>query len=118
MASSETACAMSISLTKPRSPSFAAFAFALIARLSGTARPLARVEFTARHVVFGLIAFAALAVPLGATLYSVVRETGLRSAARAAILAESGKGSTIAQLDATLKSPVTGPMLVEVRLQR
>lgn len=95
-----------------------AFSFALIARLSGAARPLARVEFSARHVIFGLAAFAALAVPLAATLYSVVRETGLRSAARSAILKEAGKGSTIAQLDASwslLGDPVVSAVVITPR---
>ncbi len=78
-----------------------AFSFALIARLSGAARPLHRVEWEPRYIIAGLAAFAALATPLAATLLRVVHEASLRGAASDAILAQTGKGSTIAQLDAS-----------------
>ncbi|HOB14638.1 MAG TPA: DUF389 domain-containing protein [Novosphingobium sp.] len=76
-----------------------AFSFALVARLSGAARPWGNVEWEPRYIAAGIAAFLALAVPLGLTLLRVVEENALRGAARTAIIAEAGKGSTIAQLD-------------------
>jgi len=79
-----------------------AFAFAVIARLSGAARPMENVDWKPRYIVIGLAAFLVLATPLAMTLVQVTREAGLRSAARAAILDATGSASTsIAQLDVT-----------------
>jgi len=50
------------------------FSFALVARLSGAARPFAKVELNVRHVIAGLSAFLILATPLAIQLYLVTRE--------------------------------------------
>ncbi|CAM4192001.1 TIGR00341 family protein [Novosphingobium lubricantis] len=77
-----------------------AFSFALIARLSGAARALAKVEFTARYIAAGVLAFAVLATPLALTLYRVTREANAASATRAALESELKlKPSNIAQLE-------------------
>lgn len=77
-----------------------AFAFAVIARLSGAARPLTKVEWTPRYVAILVIVFLALATPLSMTLVKIRHETMLRSEARTAILEATGKNSSrIAQID-------------------
>jgi hypothetical protein len=77
-----------------------AFSFALIARLSGAARPLERVEITPRHVIGGLAAFLVLATPLAVTLYRVQAESRARAEVRRVIEQQLGvKGTAIAQLD-------------------
>lgn len=77
-----------------------AFAFALVARLSGAALPEKQVDWSPRYVLAGLAAFGVLAVPLGLTLSQVSREASLRKTARAAIAqATGGANSRIAQLD-------------------
>lgn len=77
-----------------------AFSFATIARLSGAARPIGRVELTPAHMLAGFSAFAALATPLGLTLVRVAHEAEARSATRAALVSELGIAPTgIAQLD-------------------
>lgn len=58
-----------------------AFSFALVARIRGVARPIAKVEFRWRFVIMGLAAFFVLATPLALTLLRVSHE------ARASILA-------------------------------
>lgn len=77
-----------------------AFSFAIIARLSGVARPLAHVELTPGYIAAGMVAFLALATPLGLTLVRVSKEARARGAARSVLSSElhvsSGK---IAQLD-------------------
>ncbi|MCB2079411.1 MAG: DUF389 domain-containing protein [Novosphingobium sp.] len=89
-----------------------AFAFALIARLSGAARPLYKVEWTPRYVVVLVAAFLALATPLSMTLIRISHEATMRSAAQAAILdVTGGKRARIAQLDA--KWPLFGDPTVE-----
>ena len=76
------------------------FAFALIARLSGAARPLGRVEWTPRYIAILIAAFLALATPLTMTLMKLTNEARIRSAAQSAISQACGdKGVTIAQLD-------------------
>ena len=76
------------------------FAFALIARLSGAARPFGKVEWTPRYVTILVAAFLALGTPLSMTLMKLSTEAKIRTAARAAILQACGtKGVTIAQLD-------------------
>ncbi len=78
------------------------FAFTLIARLSGAARPLGKVEWTPRYVTILLAAFLALATPLTMTLMKLTNEARIRSAAQSAIIAACGdKGVSIAQLDVT-----------------
>lgn len=77
-----------------------AFAFALVARLSGAARPLQNVQWTTAHTLAGIVAFLALATPLAMTLAQVKREGTLRSSARNAIEQVSGqRGASIAQMD-------------------
>lgn len=50
------------------------FAFALVARLSGAARKLARVEFRPGQIAAGIMAFLVLATPLALTLRRVTAE--------------------------------------------
>lgn len=77
-----------------------AFAFALVSRLSGAARPLRNVEWTPRYALFGMAAFLALATPLALTLIQVTHEARLRLEARRAIAAATGiRPGNIAQLD-------------------
>lgn len=59
-----------------------AFSFALVARLRGVARPLARVEFKPFHIVLGSVAFLVLATPLALTLMQVTQEATAANAAR------------------------------------
>jgi uncharacterized hydrophobic protein (TIGR00271 family) len=76
------------------------FAFALIARLSGAARPFGKVEWTPRYVTILIAAFLALGTPLSMTLMKLSEEAQIRIAARNAIMQACGnKGVTIAQLD-------------------
>jgi len=78
------------------------FSFALIARLSGAARPLFRVEWRPRYAAFLVLAFLLLAAPLSMTLVRIKQEATMRSAARSAILdACGGKKATIAQIEVT-----------------
>lgn len=99
-----------------------AFAFALVARLSGAALPDRDVDWSPRYVLAGLGAFAVLAVPLGLTLSQVSREAGLRKTARAAIAkATDGANSRIAQLDVTwplLGDPEVSALVVTPRYSR
>ncbi len=77
-----------------------AFSFALIARLSGAARPLGRVELTRGHIVGGIVVFLALATPLAFTLVRVTQEGNARNAAREILMSELKiSRSNIAQLD-------------------
>ena len=77
-----------------------AFSFALIARLSGAARPIATVELAPQHIGIGIAAFLALATPLAWTLNRIVIEADARGATRELLKAELGIGdSGIAQLD-------------------
>lgn len=76
-----------------------AFSFALIARLSGAARPLAHVEITPRYVIAGLAVFATLATPLGVTLYRVTAEAKAQATVRRLLAEELNlKPVNIAQL--------------------
>lgn len=84
-----------------------AFSFALVARLSGAARPLAKVELNPRYVAAGIAAFAILATPLGLQLYRVTREANTVALARRVIADELKiKRSSIAQLE--VKWPLRG----------
>ncbi len=75
------------------------FSFALIARLSGAARPLFHIEWKLRHVAILGAAFLLLAVPLSMTLFRITQEGTMRGAAREAILEVSGgKAASIAQI--------------------
>lgn len=77
-----------------------AFAFALIARLSGAARLAQSVEWSWRHTAVLVGVFLILAVPLAMTMKQVKRELELRSGARAALVAAFGRDQlNIAQLD-------------------
>ncbi|KHK93670.1 hypothetical protein LK12_02690 [Novosphingobium malaysiense] len=88
------------------------FAFALIARLSGAARPLGRVEMTPRYIAILIAAFLALATPLSMTLMKLSNEARIRTAARSAIVEACGrKGVTVAQLD--VKTSVFGAPAVD-----
>ncbi|MEZ5939269.1 MAG: DUF389 domain-containing protein [Hyphomonadaceae bacterium] len=76
-----------------------AFSFAIVARLRGVARPLARVEFKPFHMVLGAIAFLVLATPLGLTLRRVTQEALASSTARTEIAHYFGiDANQIAQL--------------------
>lgn len=76
------------------------FSFALIARLSGAARPLFKVEWKPRYIVILAGAFLLLAVPLSMTLFRITQEGAMRGAAREAIKKVSGgKAANIAQID-------------------
>ena len=87
-------------------------AFALIARMSGAARPLGKVEWTPRYIGILVAAFLALATPLSMTLMKLTSEARVRLAARDAIIeACGGSGVTIAQLD--VKSSVFGQPSVD-----
>ncbi|MCT2398915.1 DUF389 domain-containing protein [Novosphingobium mangrovi (ex Huang et al. 2023)] len=88
------------------------FAFALIARLSGAARPLGKVEWTPRYVTILVAAFLALGTPLSMTLMKLSNEARIRAAARSAIVEACGeKDVTIAQLD--VKTSVFGSPTVD-----
>ena len=74
--------------------------FAIIARLSGAARPLFAVEWKPRYVAIIGAAFLVLAVPLTMTLSRLSREATMRMAAKSAIVeACGGKKADIAQLE-------------------
>jgi uncharacterized hydrophobic protein (TIGR00271 family) len=74
--------------------------FAIIARLSGAAKPLYSVELKPRFVIIFVSAFLVLAVPLSMTLSRLSKEATLRTAARAAIIEASGGGKAdIAQIE-------------------
>jgi outer membrane protein OmpA-like peptidoglycan-associated protein len=78
------------------------FSFALVARIRGVARPLARIEFRWRYVVIGVLAFLVLATPLGLTLRRLARETSAAIVARQEISRVLAIDSTqIAQLSTT-----------------
>ena len=87
------------------------FSFAVIARLSGAARPLFRVEWTPRYTAILVAAFLVLATPLTMTLLRITAEANMRSEASSAILEACGKGADIAQLDVSW--PLFGEPSVE-----
>ncbi len=89
-----------------------AFSFALVARLSGAARPLANVEVTPRYIVAGILIFAALATPLGVTLYRVTSEASAQAEVRDLLNRELKlRPSDIAQLQ--VRWPVRGTPTVD-----
>jgi len=89
-----------------------AFSFALIARLSGAARPIANVEITPRYVMAGVAAFAVLATPLGITLYRVTAEAKAQAAVRRLLTEELKlKPVNIAQLQ--VRWPLRGAPSVD-----
>jgi uncharacterized hydrophobic protein (TIGR00271 family) len=91
------------------------FSFALIARLSGAARPLASVELDPRLLVAGLAAFLVLATPLALTLYRVTREGNTVALTRRVLQEELHVSrSNIAQLD--VKWPTTGRPTIDAVL--
>lgn len=74
--------------------------FAVIARLSGAARPLFSVEWKPRFVAIFVAAFLVLAIPLTMTLSRLTKEASMRTAAQTAIIeACGGKNVDIAQLE-------------------
>lgn len=74
--------------------------FAVIARMSGAAKPLYKVEWKPRFVAIIFVAFLVLAVPLTMTLSRLSKEATMRIAARSAITeACGGKDADIAQLE-------------------
>lgn len=76
------------------------FSFALIARLSGAARPIAKVELSLRYVLMGAVAFLILATPLALTLYRVTREANTATLTRRVLQEELHVArSNIAQLE-------------------
>lgn len=89
-----------------------AFAFAVVARLSGAARPRDRVEWTRGHLAITALAIAALATPLALTLQSIVAEARARAAVREAGQAIFGsRDGRIAQL------AVHRPLLEATRIE-
>src|SRR5690606_13023951 len=91
------------------------FSFALIARLSGAARPLAKVELDPRLILGGLALFLVLATPLALTLYRVTREANTLALTRRAMQQELRiDQSNIAQLD--VKWPLTGDPTIDAVL--
>jgi len=89
-----------------------AFSFALIARMSGAARPLTKVEITPGYVVAGLAAFAVLATPLGVTLYRVTAEARAQADVRQLLTNELHlKPVNIAQLQ--VRWPLRGEPSVD-----
>lgn len=76
------------------------FSFAVIARLSGAARPLYDVELKPGFIGFISLAFLVLAIPLSMTLTRIKHEAEMRSAASDAIIAAcGGKDVDITQID-------------------
>lgn len=89
-----------------------AFSFALIARLSGAARPLANVDVAPRYIAAGIFIFVALATPLGVTLYRVTSEARAQSEVRDLLNRELNlRPADIPQLQ--VKWPVRGTPLVD-----
>ncbi len=89
-----------------------AFSFALVARLSGAARPIANVEIAPRYVMAGLAAFAALATPLGVTLYRVTTEAKAQATVRRLLAQELKlRPVNIAQLE--VKWPLRGTPTID-----
>lgn len=77
-----------------------ALSFAIIARLSGTARPLFAVEWKPRLIGVAIGAFLILAIPLSMTLSRLSQEAQMRVAARSAIIeACGGEKVDIAQIE-------------------
>lgn len=87
------------------------FAFAVVARLAGVARPLYKVEWTPRYIGIFAAIFLLLATPLSLTLIKLSREAQIRTAASSAILAVCGDESTIAQID--VSTPMFGEPSVD-----
>ena len=76
------------------------FSFAVVARLSGAARPFYKVEWTPRFIAIFAAAFIVLATPLTMTLMRLTNEAEIRSAATDAIMASTqGANPEITQLD-------------------
>lgn len=89
-----------------------AFSFALVARLSGAARPLSNVEITPRYIIAGIAAFAVLATPLGVTLYRVTAEAKAQATVRRLLEEELKlRPANIAQLQ--VKWPLRGTPSVD-----
>jgi uncharacterized hydrophobic protein (TIGR00271 family) len=93
------------------------FAFALVARFSGAARPLANVSWNARHVAAAVLAFLVLAVPLGLTLRRVASEVQAQADTRTVLIQRLAiKPMNIAQLQVTWPwrgSPTVDAVVVE-----
>jgi len=88
------------------------FSFAVVARLSGAARPLYKVEWTPRYFAILAATFLGLAIPLSMTLVRLSHEASMRTAAREAIQSPYGKGSArIAQLE------VSSPLFDEPKVE-
>lgn len=89
-----------------------AFAFALVTRVRGVARPFRQVKITRRLVLAGAAALLVLVTPLAMTLRRVAQEAVAISAARQEIAALNGGGAAmIAQLN------VAWPMLGEPKVE-
>lgn len=89
-----------------------AFSFALVARFSGAARPISKVEKAPRYVIAGVFAFVVLATPLGVTLYRVTAEAKAQATVRQLLLKELGlRPVNIAQLQ--VKWPLRGTPSVD-----
>lgn len=91
------------------------FSFALVARLSGAARPIAKVELSLRYIVMGVTGFLLLAAPLALTLYRVTREANTVLLTRRVLQEELHvKRSNIAQLE--VKWPMGGQPSIDAVL--
>lgn len=89
-----------------------AIAFAVIARLSGAAKPLHRVEWTPKYIFSIVTAALALGVPLSMTLVQITHEARLRTLAKAEIEKVCGGAvARVAQLD--VKWPLFGEAQVD-----
>jgi len=89
-----------------------AFSFALVARLSGAARPISNVEVTPRYLIAGFAAFVVLATPLGVTLYRVTAEAKAQATVRQVLMDELDlRPVNIAQLQ--VKWPLRGTPSVD-----
>ena len=74
--------------------------FAIIARVSGAARPLFSVEWKPRFIAIFVAAFLVLAIPLSMTLLRLSQETAMRITAQNAITqACGGENVDIAQIE-------------------
>lgn len=79
-----------------------AFSIAVVARLSGAARPIAKVEKSPFYLIAGLAAFLALGTPLGLTLLRLSQEAGLRSTAQSVLTSQLNvREKNIVQMDAS-----------------
>lgn len=89
-----------------------AFAFAVVARLSGAARPRHRVEWTAGYITITVLCIASLATPLAISLNAIVTEAKARSAVISTANSVFASGNArIAQMD--IRQPLFGGLQID-----